>query len=204
MIILLSPEQYVHKNIIEYPSLYATSDDMNDAKNRIFDQLFNVIGNGITNHNKFLNDISVTEIPSKERAEYLLTAKLFTSMRIDGEFDYKYCFTVPEKEKINYPHVTEWIPCRKYKENNEIYRDFIGKGSDWEPYDNFEKEYSLVWKNNCEFAKKSPKEWIDAAINFYKTCKIHPKILFNVNESPKVFILETLDMLQNQGYNIEE
>ena len=43
---MLSPEQYVYNQVASYPALYhANSYDA--AAKRVFDQLFNVIGNGV-------------------------------------------------------------------------------------------------------------------------------------------------------------
>ena len=43
---MLSPEQYVHNQVATYPVLYH-ADSYESAARKVFDQFFNVIGNGV-------------------------------------------------------------------------------------------------------------------------------------------------------------
>ena len=43
---MLSPEQYVYNQVATYPALYH-ADSYESAAKRVFDQFFNVIGNGV-------------------------------------------------------------------------------------------------------------------------------------------------------------
>ena len=154
---MLSPEQYVYNQVASYPSLYhANSYDA--AAKRVFDQLFNVIGNGVDLPDELdrpiVDQVEVAKFLRGENVYYGYTEveNLGHGVIIpkrSSDDNYLVCV---ESEKALHPEVLLWIDCKEYP---------------WTPYPNFEKKYSTVYEP--EF-KDLGKEWIEAAIWFYEEC----------------------------------
>ena len=154
---MLSPEQYVYNQVASYPSLYhANSYDA--AAKRVFDQLFNVIGNGVD----LPDELDRPIVDQVEAAKFLRGEKVYWGyteveelangvMSPKRSSDQTHLVCV-ESEKTLHPEVLLWIDCKDYP---------------WTPYPNFEKKYSTVYEP--EF-KDLGKEWIEAAIWFYDEC----------------------------------
>lgn len=154
---MLSPEQYVYNQVASYPALYhANSYDA--AAKRVFDQLFNVIGNGVDLPDEL--DRPVTDLAKAEkflRGEnvyygYTEVEDLGRGVIVPKRSSDQNHLVCVESEKELHPEVILWIDCKDYP---------------WTPYPNFEKKYSTVYEP--EF-KDLGNEWIEAAIWFYEEC----------------------------------
>lgn len=167
---LMSPEEYFHSNVYEYPTLYAHKNEKY-AKLKVFDQLFNNIGNGI--NDELLEHLILPKIKNlkKKAIEYIKFPlyegyKKYTLIndRKIPEGDY---IVVTEKDKINHPEIVLWEELT-FIDNNfkTINYDTVV----WRPYPNFQKRYSLVWETP-EFNTLSL-EWFETAIWFYEQCDI--------------------------------
>lgn len=154
---MLSPQQYVYNQVVSYPSLYHANSYEAAAK-RVFDQFFNVIGNGVDLPDELDRPIA----DRVEAAKFLRGEKVYWGYADVEELgngvmipkrssDGKSLICV-ESEKALHPEVLLWIDCKDYP---------------WTPYPNFNKRYSTVYEP--EF-KDLGKEWIEAAIWFYEEC----------------------------------
>ena len=154
---MLSPEQYVYNQVASYPSLYhANSYDA--AAKRVFDQLFNVIGNGVDLPDELdrpiVDQVEVAKFLRGEKVYwgYTEVEELANGVMIPKRSSIGKSLICVESEKALHPEVLLWIDCKDYP---------------WTPYPNFEKKYSTVYEP--EF-KDLGKEWIEAAIWFYEEC----------------------------------
>ena len=154
---MLSPEQYVYNQVASYPSLYhANSYDA--AAKRVFDQLFNVIGNGVDLPDELdrpiVDQVEVAKFLRGEKVYwgYTEVEELANGVMIPKRSSDQNHLVCVESEKTLHPEVLLWIDCKDYP---------------WTPYPNFEKKYSTVYEP--EF-KNLGKEWIEAAIWFYEEC----------------------------------
>ena len=156
MAIFTDPNEYVLACVSRYPSLYA-DDTFDGAKVRVLDQLFNVNGNGVRDHDELLAHLRVFEF-DRERAlrfcqgekayhGYTKTRRLGDYVFPEGDF-----ITVAESEKVNHPEIVMWKESTRF---------------DWKPYPNFQKEYSIVWRSNF---KELGLDWADAVVWFYTRC----------------------------------
>ena len=154
---MLSPEQYVYNQVATYPALYH-ADSYESAAKKVFDQFFNVIGNGI--HLPEELDRPIVDQAEAEkflRGEnvyygYTEVEDLGRGVIIPKRSSDRNHLVCVESEKELHPEVVLWVDCKKYP---------------WTPYPNFEKKYSTVYEP--EF-KDLGKEWIEAAIWFYEEC----------------------------------
>ena len=154
---MLSPEQYVHNQVATYPALYH-ADSYESAAKKVFDQFFNVIGNGVYLPEEL--DLPVTDLAKAEkflRGEnvyygYTEVEDLGRGVIVPKRSSDQNHLVCVESEKQLHPEVILWIDCKDYP---------------WTPYPNFEKKYSTVYEP--EF-KDLGKEWIEAAIWFYEQC----------------------------------
>ena len=154
---MLSPEQYVYNQVASYPSLYhANSYDA--AAKRVFDQLFNVIGNGVDLPDELdrpiVDQVEVAKFLRGEKVYwgYTEVEELANGVMIPKRSSDQNHLVCVESEKTLHPEVLLWIDCKDYP---------------WTPYPNFEKKYSTVYEP--EF-KDLGNEWIEAAIWFYEEC----------------------------------
>lgn len=154
---MLSPEQYVYNQVASYPSLYhANSYDA--AAKRVFDQFFNVIGNGVDLPDELdrpiVDQVEVAKFLRGEKVYlgYTEVEELANGVMIPKRSSDQNHLVCVESEKTLHPEVLLWIDCKDYP---------------WTPYPNFNKKYSTVYEP--EF-KDLGKEWIEAAIWFYEEC----------------------------------
>lgn len=166
---LLSPTKAVNLWINSYPSRYA-SDDRELSKLRVYDQIFNVIGNGIRDTDEFKQALrnrrkGVQTPPAK----YTSGEPLFwgyTRAKEYGEGEYKIAVgdidssldgVFTEEEKQHHPEVKVWVQCR-----------IMGGEEGFVPYPNFDKKYSTVWQIDRSILTR---EWIDEIAWFYRKCE---------------------------------
>lgn len=163
---LLTPTKAVNLAINQYPSLYASA-GFELAKLRVYDHIFNVIGNGIRDTDEFLEHMKdrrkgVQTPPAK----YLSGERLYygyTETEEFGDGDYKIVMPTSgssldevftEAEKADHPEVKKWLGF-------DVVQDFV-------PYPNFKKDYSTVWQIDTAVLTE---EWIDEIIWFYRKCE---------------------------------
>lgn len=152
----LTPKKYVDAVVKRYPSLYASS-SYEHSKFAVFDQLFNVIGNGIRDNEELKNGFKCfIGVDTEDMSHYYDGTPLWV-----GWIYYRNSASaiyVWEHEKENHPEIKDWFlpdPRQGFKT----------------PYPNFEKRYSLIWKTDfLKMAKHTP-EWMDEALWFYETCR---------------------------------
>lgn len=163
---LITPTKCVNYSINMYPSLYA-SPSFEIAKLRVYDHIFNVIGNGIRDTEEFIEHMrdrhKGVQTP---HAKYLNGERLhygYTEVDVYGEGDDAYvcgktesCLdeVFTESEKIYHPEVKKWLGFNR-----------INK---FTPYPNFDKNYSTVWQIDTSILTA---EWIDEIVWFYSKCE---------------------------------
>lgn len=157
-----TPEEYVLANLIEYPSLYK-SPTLHDTSLLVFDQLFNVIGNGISDDEELDEYLAYKDFDASLAEKYFTNESLFYGYYKTikyGKFEIgdadgcnKGTVLCLESEKHLYPDIVKWV---------------ISSNAKFNPYPNFQKEYSLVYRT--DFGKLGT-EWIRAAKWFYRSCE---------------------------------
>lgn len=156
---VFTPDQYVMHSLANYPSLYASS-TFDAVKFKVFDQLFNVLGNGIRDNEDVAEHFKARRYNKTRTLRFITSEPLsygYLKVRKIGKIsipDGDSIEVVLSSEKHLHPEVKTWIDF-----TNDDKRS---------PYPNFERQYSLVWKTNfTEYGN----EWIDAAIWFYTKCQ---------------------------------
>lgn len=151
-----------------YPSLYNAS-SLLDARFKYDDQIFNTVGNGYRDMKEFKDGHTVTakniHLTMSFPEKYITGEPLFYAYtEVEEKYGYKTgkessCLegVYSEKELKLMPEVVHTMQSnKKYK---------YDKG--FNPYPNFQKEYSLVWDNISSLDKS----WPEAALVFYKKCQ---------------------------------
>lgn len=163
---LMTPEQTVNSSINAYPSLYAAG-GLEQSKLRIYDHIFNVIGNGIRDTEEYIEYMTIYENTnvSQPPEKYMNGERLYhgyidveifeakgekiyfpKGKSIDGVFS--------ESEKVLHPEVKKWVGFNTVR--------------NFDPYPNFSKEYSTFWQIDTSILSQ---EWIGEIIWFYKKCQ---------------------------------
>ena len=173
----MNPEQYVKYQILMYPSLYGCS-SLEESKFRVFDQLFNTVGNGISpkTFKKIVeDDLVLSEQDIEKLKEYTSTddfaygytkdeIMILNGMKLPKLYgSNESSFIVRQCDIDKHPHIVHWVP---FSNNHRFLM-----------YPNFYKEYSLCWKH--EYVKHLNKKWIEVLIWYYEKC-LH---LFNTSEN---------------------
>lgn len=161
---ILTPEEFIIREVNKFPALYA-SDSYDETKFRIFDHVFNVIGNGLFTESFIGEPVTQDEIQQAQkwfnckRAGYgykdVIEVPYRGKTRIVPDPDKNEQYIVaPIEEFNNHPEINLWIEfaCDEAKV----------------PYPNFDKKYSLVWDDNM--LDSCDKSWIKAAGWFYSKC----------------------------------
>lgn len=155
-----TPEQYVLARVLQYPTLYSSSSYESTAFN-VFDQLFNVIANGIRDHEELINELEFKSLDENEAKRYITEEKLFYGYsEVENIGDLVFpkinssSINALDSDREKYSQILLWRESKKHN-----HRD---------PYSNFNKEYSIIYKSDfLEFGE----ELIDAAKWFYGQCK---------------------------------
>lgn len=163
---LMNPTKAVYQSINMHPSLYA-SQGIDIAKLRIYDHIFNVIGNGIRDTEEFIEYMQDDgKDVQKPAAKYLSGERLYfgyTEVEEFGSAERKISFgksgsmlheVFTETEKTDHPEVKKWVGFNPVDKFN--------------PYPNFKKEYSTVWQIDTSILTP---EWIEEIIWFYRKCE---------------------------------
>lgn len=158
----MTPEVFIAKSIIDYPMLYAVRDNYEASKLLVLEQLFNVIGNGLSldkiNKQKTSADMNRLELTLTQDlfdgyAKIEQVIKIGSEFHVFPDFNTQVANACLDSEKEKYPQVAYW---------NKV----INQQPTRSPYPNFQKEYSAVWK--CKIDKIS-NEWIETAIFYYES-----------------------------------
>lgn len=179
----MTAEEAVNVSLNQYPSLY-TSATLANARLKIFDQIFNVIGNGYRDHDEFVNAHQWTPkiaemargFPSKYiGVEPLYTGYMATTVRGEGAMTFEMADIhsslqglYTEAEKEFHPDVKKWSLSngRRGQTQPEVHS----------PYPNFKTEYSLLYHVKIEELDDS---WLKAGAEYYEYCREY----FNSPES---------------------
>jgi hypothetical protein len=163
-----TPREYVLLSVGTYPTL-CSAPTFDEVALKVFEQLFNVIGNGIRDHEELLEHIAHVEGSDFVTGEKFITSETLMSgyekTRIIGK-DFEiadgyasvHCL---ESEMGQHPEIKKWIDSRRYP---------------WHPYPNYKEEYSIVYRSNF---KELGNEWIDAAIWYYEQAQEYMKTIPN-------------------------
>jgi hypothetical protein len=148
---ILTPIQYIKNSLVSYPSLYKSNTE-NDMKMKIFNQLFNTIGNGINDNNlaEHLNIKVKSQTDLDKEYKFILNNNMYQVFDDDFVIFINDIFKTKETLK-KYPK------SRFNWEEVEI--------SDCSLYPNFQAQYSIAY-SSFEIFKQS-KEWIETIIWFY-------------------------------------
>ena len=163
---ILTPNQYIALAVTSYLSLYSAN-SLKELRMKIADQLFNVIGNGIRDHEELLEAITVNDdivIPELQERYFDGTVFYQGYTKLDEKikklgfdfpiFDSQVAGYYTEEEKKDHPEVVCWSECKKFDINL---------------YPNFKEKYSIVYQSD-KF-KELGQEWIDFAIEYYEFAK---------------------------------
>lgn len=162
---LMTPHEYLMRCLSKYPILYSRP-TLDGVRLCVFGQLFNVIGNGVRCNEELVDFLSAPVVVDSDAMRFVTAEPLFCGyMKVDHRFgmempDFDGCVDglFFEHEKINHPEVVHWVQSN---DDMDSYQ--------WQPYPNFSKRYSLVYKT--DFHELSV-EWHEAALWFYRQCKV--------------------------------
>jgi hypothetical protein len=154
---IISPDKYIIDRICTYPTLHALN-TFEESKMRVLDQLLNVLGNGIRDDDELLEELSFKTNHTLKDAQRWIKGKIV------------YGYTQTEGEGVLTRHKgksVEILEC-DLKKHLEIIYSFPSPKHPFQPYPNFQKKYSTVWK--CPIFLTFGNAWISFAIEFYKYC----------------------------------
>lgn len=155
---IFTPEEMVLARVDQYPSLYS-SKAFEGAQLRVYDQIFNVIGNGIRDDDELAAELKAHQF-NRERAIRFCNGEQvyygYFQVRMIGDYPFGEgeSITVGEWERADHPEIKHWMECGY---------------CEWRPYPNFQKRYSAIWFPN--FRKVAGDEWVAAAVWYYGKCR---------------------------------
>lgn len=163
---LLSPTKAVNSAINDYPTLYA-SNGYGLAKLRVYDHIFNVIGNGIRNTQEYCEYMrDRRKNVQSPLAKYLSGERLHYAYMEMEEFGEGECkFFMPKSESLLDGAFTEAEKADHHGVKKWVGFDVIDR---FVPYPNFKKEFSIIWRIDTGLLTE---EWIDEIIWFYRKCE---------------------------------
>jgi hypothetical protein len=135
---------------------------------KVMDQLLNVNGNGIRNGEELLEHITFAKKHTKAEANKWIREKVYCGylkvkeIKIPLKNGRFHTWKTAEGESIH-------IAKSDLKRHPEVVYKLLSKKHPFNPYPNFQKEYSTVWE--CPVFLTLGKGWINEAINFYKYCQ---------------------------------
>lgn len=165
----MTAEQAFNVAMNMYPSLYG-GDSLLSAKFKYYDHIFNTIGNGYRDMKEFKDSHTIT-------SKNIHLTQSFPEKYITGEPLF-YAYTeVKERHGYNIGKQSSSLPGLYTKEElnsmsqvkhamqtNANYFDEI---IIFNPYPNFDKDYSFVWED----ISKLDKSWPESALVFYQKCQ---------------------------------
>lgn len=156
---LFTPEDYVLYRVGQYPSLYGAK-SFEQAKLRVYDQLFNVIGNGIRDEDELRHDLKKHRFDRERALKFCNGARVFWGYKEVKDFGCGFLMgqgesiTVGEFEQDDYPDIIHWQESGFCQ---------------WNPYPNFQKKYSAIWFPG--FRDVAGDEWVAEAVWYYGKCR---------------------------------
>lgn len=151
---MLSPERFI-VSYIEQNQDYYHMYSYEDAKLAVMDHIFNVIGNGIHNTRQFTQHISIKDSgKSEEEVAELLNGFQKIHDNIQKRFE-------EILQKINASTEKAEKFKRELKQKEKI---------DFNPYPNFDKDYSTIYFLDFNRLGKHKQSWIKAIQDFYQYC----------------------------------
>lgn len=168
--LVMSPEFFVYKRVIDHPSMYGAM-GYEKAKKVIFDHVFNVLGNGI-DKSDIPRMFKSSKFPSRQIAKMYMDSEEIMTAYLGGKTIYlddgeefqmpslDHCMGYYRKEEIDdYPEVTQWVSCGQERKNTS----FV-------PYPNFQKKYSLAWSDEFKKFIDEHEDWKIAIVEYYQQC----------------------------------
>lgn len=173
----MTAQEAFNRAIQQYPMLYAAA-SLHQARCKVFDQIFNVIGNGYRSQKEF--DIGF-RVPPAARAQYQTAPTKY----IDGQplyigytratpmFSDDVVARIPGKENPLRGDVNSMLEGAYTEEEKHFFPDVqlwrpLRVAPDWVPYPNFKTEYSLLYKIDLT---KLDESWLDEGIEFYRNAR---------------------------------
>lgn len=166
---IMTADEAFNVSMNKHASLYSAN-SLEEAKLKYYDQIFNTIGNGYRDMKEFKDGHTVT-------AKNIQLTQSFAEKYITGEPLF-YAYTEVE-EKYGYKSGKESssLPGLYTKEELKLMPEvvhtmqananYFKEDYNFNPYPNFQKEYSLVWDD----ISKLDKSWPESALVFYKKCQ---------------------------------
>lgn len=155
---LFTPDEYVLFTASQFPSLYAC-DTFEQTAFRVYDQLFNVLGNGLNDKEAVLEELTFVEFNQEEAKRFITAETLYYGWYEtrtwfgDTELGEGDPITVLEQDKPKYPAIKLWVESSQHE---------------YSPCPNFKETYSMVYK---DFFAELGDDWVKAASWFYTECK---------------------------------
>jgi hypothetical protein len=179
---ILSPNDLYANNLAVNSSYYSLYKDFDNAKLAVLDHIFNTIGNGIHDHQDFINYISLDKIiHNLNETIKLYDKKFFTGQDSvlcvfdDGTEEIrktmpskdekcfvmsapnaKWFYSICEDDLHKYPNAIRWKQNKRSHSNT--------------PYPNFQKKYSIVYEIDFDSLGDLKEIWINEIIFFYQSC----------------------------------
>lgn len=156
-----TPEEYVLARVGQYPTLYA-AESFEQAKLRVYDQLLNVIGNGIRDDEELEYELKYHPFDNERSLKFCNGAKALWGYTKTKKFSFDPDFQIGEGdsitagdfEKDQHPEIIYWQESGFCK---------------WNPYPNFQKKYSTIWFPG--FRAIAGDRWVAEAVWYYGKCR---------------------------------
>lgn len=155
---LFMPEEYVLHSLSSHPSLFSDK-TFEKVALHVYDQLFNVIGNGLNDKEAVIEELTFVEFDQDQAKRFITDEALYYGYQEAEEWLGKITMgkgepiTVLESDKQNHPEIKHWVKSSRHE---------------FTPYPNFQERYSMVYD---DFFSELGDEWIKAASWFYDECR---------------------------------
>jgi hypothetical protein len=161
----MNPEQNLTVNLIAHPILYA-SHDKDISRLKILDHIFNCIGGGYGELEDFIENMMLTDAREKMASQDI--SRFFNEN--DTKFVYNKKYQSMGMDFQDPMHFIGILNEQEITERNDVkYVDNGRKKSEFIPYPNFEKEYSILWKYDMSFLSE---DWLNEIKWFYQECRV--------------------------------
>jgi hypothetical protein len=157
-----TPDEYVLYMVQKFPTLFRDT-TLHGVKLRVFDQLFNVNGNGVSTNGILKEHLTYEEFDKEYALSLISNEDLYYGYTEIRWLSKEHNISMPaegakpiyvlDSDRVNHPEIKKWV-------KNTVYP--------WVPYPNFQKNYSTIYQTN--FATKCRTEWLEAAEWFYNQC----------------------------------
>lgn len=178
---ILDPKTFLLREVSGWHSTYK---DYETAQVAVLDSIFNVIGNGFDSDKDLINLIS-----SSENYDFGDFENNYKKDKYIGHFSIIFRMNNGFERELYYlPNEDDYVSFRKseinppvediFEEEIELYPEAIlwvnsNPRKKFQPYPNFQKEYSLIYKINFDLFSDKKEAWKDTLIFFYENCIKH-------------------------------